>query len=88
MASNIKKLDPLRDTIPQWTQYLGQFTEDPQPTEAGQWWYNITERAQKYFDGKTVRPIGTGIQSLSSGGLKITNIWWDDQKKEIVIVTE
>lgn len=87
MASNIKKLDPLRDPIPQWTQYLGKFTEDPQPTEAGQWWYNITERAQKYFDGRTVRPIGTGVQSLPSEGLRIINIFWG-QNGEIVIVTE
>lgn len=73
--SRPKRLKPLDGIIPQFTQYLGRFSTDPSPTEAGQWWFNLTEKAQKYFDGKIIKIIGSGVPSIPTSGMEVTNVF-------------
>lgn len=43
------------------TRYLGSFTVDPTPTEAGQWWYNRTTDMFSFWDGSQISLVGGGV---------------------------
>ena len=47
------------------TQFLGKLSSDPTPTEAGQWWYNTTEKRWKYYDGEETRILPSRLKKAS-----------------------
>lgn len=74
---------------PAITGYLGKFKIDPVPNEVGQWWYNTDEKVVKYFDGATVKVMGTGVYTGDTppSNPKEGDLWWDTVEKRLKLYT-
>jgi len=81
LGSNLKPLS---------TGFLGKYPLDPVPSEVGQWWYNSTDKAYKYYDGSSIKNLGEEVyvSPTPPTNPKGGTLWWDTIEKRLKVYLE